>query len=1001
MMDPAVNITLDGWHNQDHIRIDHSDAHSISTTSSSQISFTSFKDLKNAWETVSLASSSHNGGGNNGSNSHNGSSSHHDGNGRSSKQQQSRRKKSRPHHNIRQSCTNGSATRSYANQLYGRNESPCDTTTASTSGGRKSEKANGKRQQRKRGDLARQFDEAQSSILNRHGIIRKEDAAAAGCDDNHNKDTSQPSQPSQQQQGVLEKASKDSTAMINSLQNDLMGLMMNNPTMVHSLSSNQGPCDICQHDDHATLRCRVLTDEQVSQKVLGRLIQSKQRLEKEQQARCSASPKNDHVTKEQEHNGKRAEKAAATLALPLISQNNDTPPKPNPTPQTTTTTTKEELVVNTAAITAGLAINTPPPELNAFLTSPTGFNWEDLVRSLKNTQPKQSSLPLLNTMIIVNLDDDAISALGGDDGYNGNNVGNNGKSNKYSYVGDNECMGNVVVASHMEQGYNANGNDHDEYDEEDDDEVSTSSSISSKSMKKLLNNNRAQGEKETGDDLVKLVERVITGKMTKEEGTTDSILGKTVVGGVGECRKEERYISSSSPAVSSTSRRRPTSPRSKSLPRDSLERIIEKVITEQQIQMNGNGNGGTITTSTFKPEQKEAAGKKKKIPPLGPPPRSKSLSPRKKWNPKNINSDRQKVSRIVGSSIGSAFSPIKASSSGNTSSPCCSPTTPGTAAETTFDHSSSSSSRMSTPANNNNDSRRKRDDDLLVFSPIERHAPNSPLILPPEPISPKARRSPRRVGSSNNVHVAPRMQSSSSSSPSAAAVRRRAEERATRQRNCDSPSDPPMIMAVSTDEITITSNTDELLLMLKQHGDKLAATPLAVVDPPLLTMSTSEEVDKQHDEVHDDETGDSFYHQIRGRQNLLDDEHDNDALALLAAAAFEGGDGGKRDDGSGTVAPFPTCWDAATAAADGNIINRNSINVPNEYGVVDEAIDNSSGSPKNVSKKNSVCTTSATTATTTTSTMTIILPESLSINKRNPTCWQITRHRVRRTKGEF
>ena len=30
-----------------------------------------------------------------------------------------------------------------------------------------------------------------------------------------------------------------------------------------------------------------------------------------------------------------------------------------------------------------------------------------------------------------------------------------------------------------------------------------------------------------------------------------------------------------------------------------------------------------------------------------------------------------------------------------------------------------------------------------------------------------------------------------------------------------------------------------------------------------------------------------------------------------------------------------------------------------------------------------------------------ILPETLSVNRKDPTCWQVTRHAVRRTKGEF
>ena len=42
------------------------------------------------------------------------------------------------------------------------------------------------------------------------------------------------------------------------LQQDLMSILLNNPSEVKSLSSNTGPCHICNNEDHPTLRCSFL-----------------------------------------------------------------------------------------------------------------------------------------------------------------------------------------------------------------------------------------------------------------------------------------------------------------------------------------------------------------------------------------------------------------------------------------------------------------------------------------------------------------------------------------------------------------------------------------------------------------------------------------------------------------------------------------------------------------------------------------------------------------------
>ena len=55
------------------------------------------------------------------------------------------------------------------------------------------------------------------------------------------------------------------------LQQDLMSILLNNPSEVKSLSSNTGPCHICNNEDHPTLRCSFLNATRIPTTIHQRL----------------------------------------------------------------------------------------------------------------------------------------------------------------------------------------------------------------------------------------------------------------------------------------------------------------------------------------------------------------------------------------------------------------------------------------------------------------------------------------------------------------------------------------------------------------------------------------------------------------------------------------------------------------------------------------------------------------------------------------------------------
>ena len=77
----------------------------------------------------------------------------------------------------------------------------------------------------------------------------------------------------------LDPPTSQNNETIQLLQNDLLTLLMSNPAMIHSLSANLGPCTICDDPNHPTLRCRMLTEENLKGGMRRRLEELKKELE--------------------------------------------------------------------------------------------------------------------------------------------------------------------------------------------------------------------------------------------------------------------------------------------------------------------------------------------------------------------------------------------------------------------------------------------------------------------------------------------------------------------------------------------------------------------------------------------------------------------------------------------------------------------------------------------------------------------------------------------------
>jgi len=77
----------------------------------------------------------------------------------------------------------------------------------------------------------------------------------------------------------------DSLESFENFQKDLLTLMMDDPGMVHSLSANLGPCNICHNQSHPSLRCPMLTEEHLEDDIKTRMEELKNELEIQKQQR--------------------------------------------------------------------------------------------------------------------------------------------------------------------------------------------------------------------------------------------------------------------------------------------------------------------------------------------------------------------------------------------------------------------------------------------------------------------------------------------------------------------------------------------------------------------------------------------------------------------------------------------------------------------------------------------------------------------------------------------
>ena len=76
--------------------------------------------------------------------------------------------------------------------------------------------------------------------------------------------TDQEEQEEREQEDQIIKADR-------TLQQDLMSILLNNPSEVKSLSSNTGPCHICNNENHPTLRCSFLNATRIPSTIHHRL----------------------------------------------------------------------------------------------------------------------------------------------------------------------------------------------------------------------------------------------------------------------------------------------------------------------------------------------------------------------------------------------------------------------------------------------------------------------------------------------------------------------------------------------------------------------------------------------------------------------------------------------------------------------------------------------------------------------------------------------------------
>ena len=754
---------------------------------------------------------------------------------------------------------------------------------------RKSSNGSGKGKGRvQRGDLARGFDMAvdrdkitklhmktaaqinkthgrkTSASPKRNGGRRPEERRRSGSRKRIDKNRS--SRPgSRKSGGSGENGESSERAQVRRLQKDIRGLLSSSP-LLHFTSGEDGSCEIClglNEDDyidatnrHPTIQCKILSEKDIG-------VEGKNRLE--------------DVLR------------GLQTKVQLLSDAGraDQPPE-------LTKEQRQDIFVSPHIISKGLSKNKiPPKELESFLNCPTGLNWEDLVRSLKQKREGK----LINATIELDTGDCDVSELGSREG------------NYYS--GDYDVDWNDDDANGERRRSGGGGSD----EEEDDDEHSFASDISSISDESLCFGRRRETERGVMEQMLK---RAIIKKKSSEKHAIPPrqiTADKAAVEEEGNVNRSDTDREQVASAKSSPKR---SPPQTKSLPRDSLRRKIEKVIRGQQAETQKEDHHEPAS-----PKQKQSS--PGRMPKISPPPatargRLKSRTRQPSRAEIASNNPSPKLTIKLGGNIGSAFTPVKSPgtpATDETMMTCDSEALLATP-KSSYSHATSPKS-MASPGSRSGISETN-------FTPIahKRNLSSSqlnllqqPEIVAPQPVTPKPITPPRPSSakrcSPRDVDVAPRVM---------------------KHRRDESPSDPPLLyMSPSGEEEESNNNNNN------GEGD-------------------------------DDGNGtedDSFFYKIRGGVDPSNDEGGATNLSEIFRTN-DGNEGGNGVD----YTPFATGqWE-------------------NDHGDVDEQ-------QLTEAQEGEVEVASSSEGTVRIS----ILPESLSINRRNPTCWQVTRHRVRRTKGEF
>jgi len=753
-----------------------------------------------------------------------------------------------------------------------------------------------------------------------------------------------------------------------SLQNEVMSLLLSDHSTVQSLNisstnhQNRLKCDICQSTTHPTLHCKVLTEDSntnhVSIEMINVLNKLKNKLDVEQRknalyiSNSNANTASDLLPPQ-----------PPSRAAPMIIKKSSDISNPNErqptdgavcqgssdiiTEQTPPLPSSNNAQQSAEGIKLDKFGNEINPEkdkvaLNAFLTNPSGMNWEDLVRSMKK---KTGLEALVGQELVIDLNDDNVSDLDADPQED---------EGSYKYTGDLSCMGNIL--SNYMRRKKSEGND--DGDSTLCDPLCDDTSISSKDDESDV---RSWGGKESSEDEAEdependLVEKVIACQLSPKEE-------------VSPLRSPRQH--------------------------DTLEKNIERVVLGQDQEelkhMYEQEKQDKVNPKSSTQEEEAAAAAAAENKPIAPlsPPRSSSMTPRSRRAKARGGAVAAKRPNITSGSS-SAFSPIKLSS----------PTTPITASlETTFDSSEFSDLFKSSSSFSSPQRVRSKSTPPSKFRSIEPPPSGSPQQEPfsPEPISPRPQRSPKRGRSvdsraHHNVNVAPKIPSSPlvikrvdpSSEPPVLIMSISAEDESS---NVD--MDQPLLL--STDEVDISAMKQESLLDEPPkiippvdvdeetfHQQIRGATPSLLNDKDLATAASNTNKKKEEDTPSTVAPFPTSFGASEQNNNRTKNSRENGKAVLL----------GWVDDNGNLVYGEQEKEAASNRLKDSNKLDaRQTLSTSlrsgtdhDEVEVDGSVVDGGRRTPR-----------------------LFILPQSLSVNReKKVSCWEMAFHRIRRTKGEF